>query len=317
MSRTAIVSSEVAIGEVAATRPRKLSTYRRIEALWAYLFISPTMISFFVFVLGALIYGLGLSLYRYAFFAPPQFVGLDNFRTLLQDQRVVNIFGNTVYYSIAMVAFDLVWATAVALALNSYMPNFLKILYRMIFFFPVLTSGAVIAIVWRYLFNADLGIINWFLGRFGVAKIPWLMSSKWVRPAVVLFTVWNGVGFNMVLILAGLRSIPKTLYEAADIDGAGRVATFRHITIPLLTPTLFFIIVKGFIGVFQLFDQPFMIARGGPGDASRSIVMYIYELGFQAMRLGSASSVALVLFLIILLITLLQFWGGKHWVFYR
>jgi multiple sugar transport system permease protein len=138
-----------------------------------------------------------------------------------------------------------------------------------------------------------------------------------VRPSIVLATVWNGVGFNMILLLAGLHAIPQTLYEAARIDGAGRVASFRYISLPLLTPTLFFIMVKGFIGVLQLFDQPYMLTGGGPGDASRTIVMYIYETGFRHLRLGFASAIALGLFLVIVIITVVQFAVSRRWVFYR
>jgi multiple sugar transport system permease protein len=288
-----------------------------MEALTAYLFILPTLLGFLVFNLGALIAGLGLSFFHYDFFTPLQFTGLHNFRMLLQDIRVAKTFGNTVYFAIGMFLFDLIWAMALALALNSYMPNILKLTFRLVFFFPVLTAGAVIALVWRYLFNMDLGIINWFLGEFGVPKLPWLISSAWVRPSIVLATVWNGVGFNMILLLAGLHAIPQTLYEAARIDGAGRVASFRYISSPLLTPTLFFIMVKGFIGVLQLFDQPYMLTGGGPGDASRTIVMYIYETGFRHLRLGFASAIALGLFLVIVIITVVQFAVSRRWVFYR
>jgi len=294
-----------------------MRAYRRMEALTAYLFILPTLLGFLVFNLGALIAGLGLSFFHYDFFTPLQFTGLHNFRMLLQDIRVAKTFGNTVYFAIGMFLFDLIWAMALALALNSYMPNILKLTFRLVFFFPVLTAGAVIALVWRYLFNMDLGIINWFLGEFGVPKLPWLISSAWVRPSIVLATVWNGVGFNMILLLAGLHAIPQTLYEAARIDGAGRVASFRYISLPLLTPTLFFIMVKGFIGVLQLFDQPYMLTGGGPGDASRTIVMYIYETGFRHLRLGFASAIALGLFLVIVIITVVQFAVSRRWVFYR
>ena len=216
-----------------------------------------------------------------------------------------------------MVVIDLVWALSLALALNSCIPLFLKVIYRTIFFFPVLTSGAVIAIVWQYLFNTDLGVINWLLVQIGLPRVPWLISSNWVRPAVILSTVWNGVGFNMVLLLAGLRGIPRPLYEAAEIDGAGRIASFRHITLPLLSPTLFFVIVKGLIGVFQLFEQPYMLTQGGPGDASRTVVIYLYETAFKSLRLGYASAIGTVLFVIIMAITIVQFKASQRWVFYQ
>jgi len=296
---------------------RGVGALRREDMVAGYLFSLPTLLGFLIFVAGPLVAGLGMSFVHYDFFTPMRFAGVDNFRTLLKDSRFLQIFGNTVYYVVGMVVLDLIWAMAVAVALNGFMPKFLKVIFRAVFFFPVLTSGAVIAIVWSYLFNTDLGIVNYFLGLLGIAKIPWLVSSQWVKPSVVIATVWNGVGFNMVLLLSGMQSIPKALYEAAEIDGAGRMASFRHITVPLLTPTIFFILVKGLIGVFQLFDTPFNLSGGGPGDASRTIVMYIYEMGFKTIRLGYASSIALVLFVVLVVLTILQFVISRRWVFYR
>ena len=161
-------------------------------------------------------------------------MGLDNFRQMLADQRIGQIFANTLVYVAGTVLFDLMWAMALALAIHSAIPHFAKLTFRAVFFFPILTAGAVVAIVWQYLFNMDLGVINYYLGLIGIPKVPWLVSSQWVIPAVILMIVWNGVGFNMILLLAGLQSIPQELYEAASIDGAGRVAGFRFITLPLL-----------------------------------------------------------------------------------
>jgi len=320
--------SETAIGTVKnpeqgeATAPRehhkrKMSSVQRREMIAAYIFLAPTLLGFLIFVVGPLIAGLGLSFTHYDFFSPVRFAGFQNFLTLARDSRFRTIFGNTVYYVVGMVLLDLVWALALATALNSQIPKFLKVIFRAVFFFPVLTSGAVIAIVWSYLFNTDLGIINWFLSQFGIDKIPWLISSQWVKPSIVLATVWNGVGFNMILLLSGMQSIPRTLYEAAEIDGAGKLSRFRYITLPLLTPTIFFILIKGLIGVFQLFDTPYNLGGGGPGDASRTIVMYIYEMGFKTMRLGYASTIALALFVALLVLTIFQNAISRKWVFYR
>lgn len=287
------------------------------EAITGYLFIAPTLVSFLVFTAGALIAGLGLSFYRFEFFSSPEFIGLTNFRLLLADTRIAAIFGNTVYFSIGILVLNLACALALAVALNSHMPGALKQIFRVGFFFPVLTSTAVMAIIWRYLLNTDLGIINWFLGQFGVPKIPWLISSQWVRPAIILAAVWNGVGFNMVLLLAGMQGIPRPLYEAAEIDGAGRVESFRYVTLPLLTPTVFFILVRDFISVLQFFNTPYNLSAGGPGDASRTIVMYIYETGFRSLRQGYASAIALLLFTAILTVTIIQVVVSRRWVFYR
>jgi multiple sugar transport system permease protein len=275
------------------------------------------MLGFFVFSFGALLAGLGLSFFRYDFFTKPVFTGVANFSALVGDERMGIVFANTAIFWVGMFVLDLVVALLVASALNSRIPDGVSVLYRGIFFFPVLLSGAVMASVWRYLLNTDMGVVNWYLQSFGMDKIPWLVSSAWVRQAIIIATVWNGVGFNTVLILAGLRNIPSFLYESAEIDGAGPLSKFYFVTLPLLTPTLFFIMVKGLIGVFQLFDEPYMLTGGGPGDASRTVVMYIYELGFKTLRLGNASSVAMVLFVVIAAATATQLAASRRWVFYR
>lgn len=295
----------------------RMSAPRRREALVAYLFILPTLAGFLIFVLGPILGGLGLSFYQFDFFSTPRFVGLDNFRQMLTDQRIAQIFRNTLVYVVGTVIFDLVWAMALALAIHSAIPHLCKLVFRAVFFFPILTAGAVVAIVWQYLFNMDLGVVNYYLGQIGIPKIPWLVSSQWSIPAVIFMIVWNGVGFNMILLLAGLQGIPQELYEAAAIDGAGPVAGFRYITLPLLSPIIFFILVKGVIGVLQLFDQPFVLTSGGPGDSSRTVLMYIYEIGFKTLRLGYASAVGLILFALILVVTVIQFVGGRRWVFYN
>lgn len=301
-------------GRSAATSMR---TYRRLEALTGYLFIAPTLFNFAIFTLLALLAGLGLSLFRFDFFSAPQFIGLNNFTHLMADARIFKIIGNTLYFGIGIIALNLTWALALALALNSRMPSIFRVVFRGVFFFPLLTSGAVMAMVWQYLLSTDLGLVNYFLGLLGIPKAPWLGSSQWVRPAIIFASVWQGVGFNMIVLLAGMQGIPRELYEAAQIDGAGRVAGFRFVTIPLLTPTLFFILVREVIIVLQLFDLPFSLTRGGPGDASRTLVMYIYEEGFQAMRQGYASAIALILFLVILAVTIVQFAESRRWVYYR
>ena len=301
----------------AQPRPARWSARRRRDTIAAYLMIAPTLGNFLVFSIGALIYGLALGLFDYSFFSPPVFIGLQNYQNVFIDPRVLVTFKNTVWYVLGMVLLDLVWALSLALAMNSYMPNILKLVFRTVFFFPVLTSGAVIAIVWRYLFNTDMGIVNWFLVELGLPRIPWLISAQYAIPAVIFSTVWNGVGFNMVLFIAALKNVPQELYEAAQIDGAGRWASFKNLTLPLITPTIFFVMVKGLIGVFQLFDSAYMLTSGGPGDSSRTLVMYIYEVGFKQLKLGYASAIALLLFLCILVITLLQFFLQRRWVFYR
>ncbi len=297
--------------------PGGVQSLRRGDAVAGYLFILPTVLGFLLFVLGPIVGGLALGFMEYDLLTEPSWAGLDNFRKFGDDARVLQIFGNTVYYVVGMILLDLVWAMILAVALNSVIPPLFKVIFRAVFFFPILVSGAVISIVWLYLFNMDLGIVNYFLGEIGIPRIPWLISSNWVKNSVIIMTVWNGVGFNMLLLLAGLQGIPKELYEAGTIDGAGRWASFIKITLPMLSPVIFFILVKGAIGVFQLFDSPFVLTQGGPGDASRTMLMYIYERGFQILDFGYAAALGLLLFLAILLVTLVQFLTSDRWVFYK
>lgn len=307
----------MAISALRSARGSARGSLRRHDAIAGYLFALPTALGFLLFVLGPVLGGLALGFMRYDLLTPPRWAGFENFGKLGADDRVLQIFGNTVYYVVGMILLDLVWAMALALALHGAIPRLLKALFRAVFFFPILVSGAVISLVWLYLFNSDLGIVNYWLASVGLPKVPWLISSLWAKNSVIIMTVWNGVGFNMLLLLAGLQGIPGELYEAATIDGAGRWASFRRITAPLLSPVIFFILVKGAIGVFQLFDPPFVLTQGGPGDASRTMLMYIWERGFQVLDFGYAAALGLVLFLAILLVTLAQFLTSDRWVFYR
>jgi multiple sugar transport system permease protein len=181
----------------------------------------------------------------------------------------------------------------------------------------VLTSLASVSLVWQYLYNTDFGIINYYLGQIGIARIPWLTSSRSAIPSIILLGVWKNVGFNFILFVAGLQNIPRHLYEAASIDGAGRLATFRYVTLPSLTPVLFFTVVWGLINAFQVFDSPYILTSGGPGDSSRTVVMYIYETGFRFFQMGYASSVALSLFAVVVVLTAIQFRLSRVWVFYQ
>ena len=318
MARTDIrpLNPHIAAGVTDRSTPRRgVLNYRRQEMLTAYLLILPTLIGFLIFVIGPILASFVLAFTKYDVLTPPAFIGLGNFNAMLLDRRVVPIFTNTILYVVGMVSLDLVVALSLAIAINSHMPRVLKTLFQSVVFFPVLVSAAVMAIVWRALLDSNNGIVNYYLGFLGIGKIPWLLAAQWTIPSVIIVTVWNGVGFNTILLLAGLQAIPEHLYEAAAIDGAGSWAKFWRITVPMLSPVIFFICVKGVIGVLQLFDSPFVLTAGGPGDSSRSILMYIYEQGFESLHMGYASALGLVLFIVILVITIVQFAVSRFWVF--
>jgi multiple sugar transport system permease protein len=290
---------------------------RRREAWVALAFLAPAIAGFLVFVLGPAVAAVALSLFDYDVLTPPRFVGLANYAQFLRDARLPRIYLNTLTYVLWYVGTTTVLGVALAVAAHRPMLAAWRYLIRTTYFFPVLTSLASVSIVWQYLYNTDFGIINYYLGRIGVPRIPWLTSSQWAVSSLVVLGVWKNLGFNFVLFLAGLQSIPRHLYEAAAIDGAGRWAGFRYVTLPSLTPVLFFSVVWGLINAFQIFDSPYILTSGGPGDASRTVVMYIYETGFRFFQMGYASTIALSLFLIVVVLTLVQFRLSRIWVFYQ
>ncbi|MGQ9632439.1 MAG: carbohydrate ABC transporter permease [bacterium] len=297
---------------------RRMNPVMRREMVAAYLFILPTILGFAVFIAGPLISAIVLSLFDWDILQPAKFVGLGNYkRLLLVDSRILVVYKNTLVFTLGAVLLNLTFALLLALAINRKINAVLRYFFRTTYFFPVITSLASVSIVWQFLLNTDLGPINYYLARWGLPRIPWTTSSRWAMRSVIFLDVWKNVGFNMVLFIAGLQNIPRQLYEAAEVDGANAFQKFRSITLPMLSPTMFFALVIALIGALQIFDSPFIITQGGPGDASRTVVMYIYENGFRFFKMGYASTVAMSLFVVILILTMIQFRLGKVWVFYQ
>ena len=289
---------------------------RRKEALTGYLFIAPTMLGFLIFIGGPMVSSLGMSLFEWDIVSRPQFIGLENYAFLVQDPGFRTAFRNTVLFAALVVSLNLVVALSLAVALQRTLPTVLRYYYRTAFFLPMVTSMASISIVLGFLFHKELGIINYYLGLLGIAPVPWLTSTSWALFTIVLATVWKSFGFDLILFIAGIQNIPRHLYEAAEIDGANGWHQFWRITLPLLSPTIFFAVVVGLISSFQVFDQAFIMTRGGPGDATRTIVMVIYEDAFATLRMGYGSAIAVVLFLMILGLTIFQFRVSSRWVHY-
>ena len=201
--------------------------------------------------------------------------------------------------------------------LNRRLPTIIRNLYRSIFFFPVLIAHTYIAVIWRFLYQEDTGVINYYLSFLGIEPIPWLGHVHWAMAAIIIMDVWKNTGFAMLVFLAGLQSIPNEYYEAAQLDGANERQLFFRITIPLLSPTIFFILVIFMIGALQVFDTIIVLTQGGPGDATRSVVLYIYEIAFRRFDMGYAAAVSMTLFAIILVLTVLQFIISRRWVHYE
>ena len=234
-----------------------------------------------------------------------RFVGLRNYVQLLETPLFWHALGNTLYFVIVGVPLSIGASLGVALLLNSPLVR-ARSFFRTALFIPVVTTLVAVAVVWRYLLSTRYGLINYALDRIGIAPVDWLGDPHWAMPAIILFAVWKSFGYNMLILLAGLQSIPQELYEAARIDGASRVQQFRYITLPSLAPLLLMVSILTIAGHFQLFAEPYVMTQGGPLQSTVSVLYFMYEEGFKWWNLGSASAVAFVLFLFIFAVTALQ-----------
>ncbi len=289
---------------------------KRQRMLLGYLFIAPTLLGLVVFIVGPMLGSLGLSFYEWNVFRPPEFVGLANFERLAGDSRVFVSFRNTFILVIMTVTLLEVLALALALSIYRMANKALATFFRTAYFLPVLLSGAAVAVTLGYLFHQDFGVINYYLGFLGIEKIPWLTSSDMVLIAVSITTVWRNLGFTFIIYLGGLSAMPGEVLEAAEVDGATGWRKLRSVILPLLSPTILFASVTDIIKMLQFFDEPFIMTRGGPGDASRTVVMMMYESGFGNREFGYGSAIALALFAVIMVVTAVQFGLSRRWVFY-
>jgi ABC-type sugar transport system permease subunit len=234
------------------------------------------------------------------------FTGVDNYAKLLGDAKFWKALGNTFYFVVVGVPLTLAIGLLIASALSRGITRF-RTAFRVGYYLPVITSIVAIAVIWRFLLNPDIGLINVLLRDVGINGPDWLASSTLAMPSIIAMAVWRNLGFAMVVFIAGLQAIPVMLYEAASIDGAGRWAAFRYVTLPMLRPTILFMLVITTIGYLQLFEEPFVMTAGGPLDATLSVTMYMYQQGFTFFHQGYASAIAYVLFVIVAVIAFLQF----------
>jgi multiple sugar transport system permease protein len=289
-------------------------SYQRKEEIAGYLFILPWIVGFLVFQLGAMLTALVMSFLKADFLSPARFVGLRNFENLLDDGTFWIALKNTVFYAIGRMPFVLVLGLSIALLLNRDRWGVRGL--RTLYFLPSVTSGVAVALLWIWILNPDYGLLNAGLGVLGIEGPKWLYSEEWALPALGLVSLW-GVGNSMLIYLAGLRSVPVELYEAASLDGAGPIRKFFAVTLPMLTPTLFYTLVTGIIASYQVFLNAYILTSGGPNNATLTMVLYVYRKAFQEFNMGYASAVAWVLFLIILAFTLLVFRSSSTWVYYE
>jgi multiple sugar transport system permease protein len=284
------------------------------QTLWGYIFIAPWLIGFVIFALGPIVASFLLSFTRYELITPPEWIGLGNYKTMLTgDSLFWTSLYNTIYYTVFSVPLSLIVAFMLALLLNRNLPGIG--IYRTLFYLPVVSSGVAISLLWIWLFNPQFGLINYLLGLVGLPGPGWLVDSAWAKPALILMSLWS-VGGTTVVFLAGLQGVPRTLYEAAALDGANRWRQFRHITVPMMSPVIFFNLIIGMIGSFQVFTQAYVMTSGGPQNSTLFFVYHLFKQGFGLFRMGYAAAMAWVLFLIILVLTLVQMTLARRWVYY-
>jgi multiple sugar transport system permease protein len=279
-------------------------------------FVAPAIIVigtfFFVPVLAALAMSLtDFDLYSLLDIDNLRFVGFENYWRLLHEPLFWKTLGNTFYFVILGVPLSIGTSLAAALLVNSKVARF-KNVYRTIYFAPVVTTLVAVAVVWRYIFHTRYGFLNYVLGWFGIGPIDWMGDPHWAMPAIVIMAVWKNFGYNMIILLAALQSIPEDLYEAARIDGATFWQQFWNVTLPSLRPVLMLVSILTMTGYFQLFAEPYVMTEGGPLESTKSILFFMFDEGFKWWSLGRASAVAFLLFVIIFLVTLVQLRIGKR-----
>ncbi len=293
------------------------------EHLEGYLFISPWILGMVLFALGPILASFGLAFTRWNLFTEPEYVGWANFQKLAHDPLFYKSVFNTIYYTVFAVPLGLVLALGLAMLVNHRLRgvNF----FRTAFFLPNVVAGIAMLLLWKWLFDPNFGLINLFLDWtglmavfewIGIGRPQWISSRAGAMPGLVFMSIW-GLGGSMMIFLAGLQNIPRELIEAAELDGAGPWKRFRYVTVPLLTPTIFFLTMVGVIASLQVFNQAYVMTQGGPAHATLFYVLYLFQTAFERFQMGYACAMALVLFIITLIVSLIQLAMGKKWVHYQ
>jgi len=293
---------------------RRLGSNRAREAAWAYLFLAPFFLGLLFFILGPVLAALAISFTSWDLLSAPRWIGLANYQEMIGDRLFQIALKNTVYFTAVSVPVTLLLALGLASLMNRKLRG-ISVL-RAVYFFPVTASIVAVSLLWAWMYTPDFGIINYLLSLLGLPKVKWLVDPTMAMPSVIIMSVWRGLGFNIVIFLAGLQSIPRDLYEAAELDGAQGWSQFRDITVPLLTPTIFFATIMALIASFQVFEQTYIMTQGGPGNATLTLVYQIFLNGFTYLRMGYASALSFVLFAILFAITIVQVRLQTRWVHY-
>jgi multiple sugar transport system permease protein len=292
------------------------SDLQRAQTCAGYLFIAPSFALYAVFVLAPVLVTFLLSFTYYDPMGGSRWVGLENFQQFFTGDRSLQIFWNTLCFAIFAVTGNVTVGLLLALALNRAMPSFLLYLFRLAYFLPVIIAAAFVSIVWGYFYGDDLGVINYYLIHLGLAPIHWLTSSRTAMMSIIIMDVWKNAGFFMIIFIAALQGVPKTIMDAAAMDEPSYWRRFFRIVLPWISPVVFFAIVYASIGALQVYESIVILTQGGPGDATRSMSIHIVEEAFGSFEIGYGASVAVIMTLVILIITSIQLLASRRWVRY-
>lgn len=295
---------------------KSYKTLKNIDKIYGYLFIAPIVIGFLVFILGPMLYSFAMSFSNWSLLKEFEYTGFDNYKHIfLEDKKFWTVLFNTFYFSVGLVPLNLVLAFSLALLLKQKLRGIG--FFRTAIFTPVVTSVVVWAIVWKFILGTEGGLINILLQSVGVVGPAWLYDMKLTMPVVIVVSVLKNVGNNMVLFLSALYNVPEMYYEAATLDGASNWQKMKRITLPMISPTIFMLFIITMISSLKVFGQIYVLTGGGPGNATRVLVYYIYDLAFKQYEFGYASAIAFILFTIILILTVVQWNLKKRWVHYE
>lgn len=294
------------------TRPK--SGQARLELRWGVLMAMPAILGFVIFTIGPMIASFFFSFTDWVIGGSPSFIGIDNYDRMVNDELFWKSLSVTTYYTLGAVPLTLIVGFAVAMLLNQQVRGLS--FWRTMYYIPSLVPLVANSVLWLWIFNPDFGLLNSLLRQGGLPTSQWIYSEAAAVPSLIVMSTW-GFGNAMVIFLAGLQGVPRHLYEAVSIDGGGAWARFRYVTVPFMTPTIFYNLVVGVIGTFQVFAQAYIMTQGGPNNASLFYIYYLYRTAFNEGEMGYASALAWVLFMIIMVVTFLLFRNARRWVYYE
>lgn len=310
-------SVAVLAGERATEEASRSKRRRQLRTtIECYIFLAPTILGLLLFSAGAVVASLLISFTQWEIVVPPKWIGLQNYQQLLSTPLFWKVLRNTLFYTLLYVPLSVMLAIPLAILVNQKVKGIT--FFRTIYFLPVVSAGVAVAMVWSWIYNPSFGVLNYLLDAlFGIQGPRWLSDVNWAMPSIIILGVWRDIGFYMIIYLAGLQGIPEELYEAARIDGAGPWTQWCRITLPMLSPTTFFVLIMAVIGSFQVFEATYIMTQGGPSNATLTLSFYIFQNAFQWFHMGYAAALAYILFAIILTVTLIQFRFQNRWVFYK